>query len=186
MVDSPRALRIAERFTSRTFRLVTETVRYPDGSTGDLHVVRHPGAVAILPLLLAPLRIVLLSQYRHAAGRPIWEIPAGTRDRPGEPPARCARRELVEETGYRAGSIAPVGRFYTAPGFCDELMHLFVAWRLEAGEAIGRDADELIDVHVLSWVEASRMVREGRIEDAKTLVALLWLDAFLGRASRVE
>lgn len=167
------------RFAGKVFRLTAERVRFPDGRVSHYDVVRHPGAVAILAVLPKPTRVLLVRQYRQAPGRRLWEIPAGTLDRPGESPQDCAARELVEETGYRAGALQLVSTFYTAPGFCDERMHLFAAAKLVRTKGGERDPDEWIDVHEVAWPEALEMARKGEIEDAKTLVALGWFESYL-------
>ncbi len=168
-----------ERFAGKAFRLVSEEVVLPSGRVTTRDVVRHPGAVAILPLLLNPLGCVLLHQHRHAIGGSLWEIPAGTRDRADETPAECARRELIEETGYAAGEMRLVKQFYTAPGFCDERMWLYVAWDLVPHAPGAQDEDERIVVHRLPWDQVRAMCDDGRIEDAKTLVALGWLHSVM-------
>lgn len=182
MSRDPELLSREERFAGRVFRHDRDRLRLPDGQVVDYDVIRHPGAVAVLPLVTGPLGVVLIRQYRHPVGRSLWEIPAGTLDDPAEGPAAGAGRELLEETGYRAGALAPIGSFFTVPGFCDERMHLFVAWRLEAvADGPAGDPDESIEVHRLPWARVEAMLDEGRIEDAKTLVALGWLRSFLAR-----
>lgn len=133
-------------------------------------VIRHPGAVVIVPLLEGG-RVALIRNFRLAVGATIWELPAGTLE-PGEPPERCAARELVEEAGYRAGRIEPLGTFLTTPGMTDELMHAFAATDLRhVGQAL-EDGEE-IEVVVKSQDEALDMIDRGELNDAKSMLALL-------------
>jgi len=150
-------------------------LRSPDGRTiMKREVVRHPGAVCILPLLdhgSPRPRVVMIRNQRVALGREIWELPAGTLE-PPEPPDQCAVRELEEETGYAPATIAPLGRFYTTPGMTDELMHAFLATDLTE-RAQRLQADESIRVEVISAAEALSMVDRGDLMDAKSMLTLL-------------
>lgn len=170
-------------YTGRIVNLNVDTVAFPDGSTGTLEMLRHPGAAAVVPFLDDPAsadpRIVLIRQFRHAAEGDMWEIPAGRLD-PGEEPEACARRELREETGYSAAECRPLVTIYTTPGFTDERIHLFLATGLRAGEH-AREADEFVEVHEVHWSEALRLLANGQITDAKTLSALLFTETFLRR-----
>jgi len=140
------------------------------GRTVQREVVRHPGAVLIVPELDGG-RLVLIRNYRVAVGGWLWELPAGTME-PGEPPIDTARREVEEETGYRPARIEPLGRFYTSPGFCDEDMHVFVAGGLDhVGQKL--EPHESIEVSVLGRDEVFEMIDDGRIRDGKTIAALL-------------
>ncbi|MFQ5699758.1 MAG: NUDIX hydrolase [Myxococcota bacterium] len=150
-------------------RLEVERVELPNGNRIELEIVHHPGAAAVVPFLDAE-RILMLRQYRHAAGGYLWEIPAGKLE-PGEDPLECARRELEEETGYRTGRIERVGSLLTTPGFSDERIHLFFAWELEAG-ASAHEAAEVISVHEVDVDEALARIDRGEIVDGKTLAAL--------------
>lgn len=153
-------------------RLITVSVveaRLPNGERVTLEIVEHPGASAVVPFV-APDRILLLRQYRHAVGGPIWEVPAGKLD-PGESPERCAERELEEETGYRAGRLVRTGEILTSPGFTNERIHLFCAYDLVPGTLSHGDG-ELIEVHEVSLTEARAMVKRGEIVDAKSIAAL--------------
>ncbi|HET8649082.1 MAG TPA: NUDIX hydrolase [Gemmatimonadales bacterium] len=170
----------ARIYTGRVLNLDLDTVRFPDGSVGQLEMVRHPGAAAVLPMIhpldAADPLVVLIRQFRHAADGYIWEIPAGRLD-PGEAPETCARRELAEETGYSAGRIQQLLTIYTTPGFTDERIHLFAAFELSAGSD-HREADEFLELHQLRWSEVMRMVQRGEIVDGKTLATLLYVEAF--------
>jgi ADP-ribose pyrophosphatase len=167
-------------YTGRIVNLDRDTVRFPDGSTGQLEMLRHPGASAVVPFLDPPgeadPRVLLIRQFRHAAEAFIWEIPAGRLD-PGEAPEACARRELEEETGMRAAAVERLTTIYTTPGFTDERIHLFLARGLESGSQ-RREADEFMEVHVLRWSEVGRLIRSGAIQDAKTLTALMFVQCF--------
>ena len=128
---------------------------------------------SILPIL-ADGRIVLIRQFRHAVGRFIYEIPAGTTE-PGEPLLRCAKRELGEETGYSASRWRRICRFYPAPGISTERMELYVARGLKPlAEKTAMDQDEQITLHIVSAKEALRLAQTNRIVDAKSLIGILW------------
>lgn len=165
-------------------RVVTvneDEVRYPDGTTGHLTVVRHPGASAIVPFLSNPLganpTVLLIRQYRHAAGGFLLEVPAGRLDA-GESPEACAARELAEETGCTAGVWRRLTTIHTTPGFSDERIHLFAAWDLTAG-AHQREADEFIEPTPMALAEALKRIETGEISDAKTALALLFAAGFI-------
>lgn len=168
------------RYEGRVIHLDLETVRFPDGSTGQLEMIRHPGASAVVPMLDDPAgpdpRVLLIRQFRHAADGVIWEVPAGRLD-PGETPEECARRELVEETGMRASRLTRLTTIYTTPGFTDERIHLFLADGLEEGTH-RREADEFMELRPTPWSEAMRLIEQGAIMDGKTLVSLLYVQAF--------
>lgn len=134
-------------------------------------LVKHPGAVVVIPFS-GPGRILLLRQFRYAAKGELWEVPAGTLER-GENPFLCAKRELEEETGFRARSWKRLCRFFPAPGISDELMTLYAAKQLVPGKK-QLDHDEWIEHQEVTLREAERMMRDGRIRDGKTLVSLLW------------
>jgi ADP-ribose pyrophosphatase len=168
------------RYTGRVINLDVDTVEFPDGSIGQLEMVRHPGASAVVPFLDDPgaanPRILLLRQFRHAADGYIWEIPAGRLD-PGETPEACARRELAEETGMRASRLDRLTTFFTTPGFTDERIHLFLAGGLEEGEH-RREADEFMELCPIRWSEALGLIERGEVVDGKTLIGLLYAEAF--------
>ncbi len=155
-----------------------EEVALPGGRSLTLEVVRHPGGAAAAAVDEAG-RVCLLRQYRHAAGGWLWEIPAGKLD-PGEPPLATARRELEEEAGVRAGSWEPLGSLVTAPGFCDEVIHLFLARDLEPVPA-RPEAHEVLEVHWVGFAEAVARAARGEIRDAKTVAALFRAREVLGR-----
>jgi ADP-ribose pyrophosphatase len=157
-------------------------VRFPDGSVGELELIRHRGASAVLPLLDTPDSpdpdVLLVRQYRYATGGFVYEVPAGMPDRPREPWDECARRELEEETGMRAGTLEPLTRIWTTPGFTDEVIRLYVAWDLETGEA-RLDADEFVEVVRVPFSQAVEWVRDGTIEDCKSIATILYAAQFV-------
>jgi ADP-ribose pyrophosphatase len=167
-------------YTGRVVNLDVDTVRFPDGSTGELEMIRHPGAAAVVPLASDPRgadpTILLIRQYRYATGGSVLEIPAG-RLSPGEDPAACARRELLEEVGVTAGRIERLTTVWTTPGFTDERIHLFWAADLEAGKA-AREPDEFIEVVPTPLSRTLAMVRDGDICDGKTVAAILYMAGF--------
>lgn len=169
-------------FRGRVFRLDTDTVRFPDGSTGELDVIRHPGASAIVPFLSDPRgddpQLLLLRQFRWAANDVLYEIPAG-RLNPGESPAEAAAREVREETGCAAGRLEHLFTMYTTPGFTDETIHCYLATDLVTATTEGRDADEFIEVETVTLSKALGMVRDGTIRDAKTALALLYVAGYV-------
>jgi ADP-ribose pyrophosphatase len=152
------------------FRVVKHSVTLPDGSPASVSYVVHPGSVAILPLVDAD-HLCLIRNRRLTVGQTIVEVPAGTRE-PNEPPLETARRELEEETGYRAANWEELTQFYASPGILSERMHIYVARDLTPGPPC-REANEEIENLVLSWDEALAMVDRGEIVDGKTIVALL-------------
>ncbi len=156
--------------TGRVFKLYSEKLTTDQGKTFSVEVIRHPGAAAIVPID-ADDTVLLLSQYRHAVGGRIWEIPAGTLD-PGETPEICARRELVEETGFSADTWKKLSELTPVPGYSDERIHLYLATDLAAAEQ-SLDENEILDVHRFSFTEAIEMVYTGRIQDAKSICGLL-------------
>lgn len=172
------------KYTGRIIDLDVDTVRFPDGSIGHLEMIRHPGAAAVVPFIDPPTdpdpRVLLIHQFRHAADGPLWEVPAG-RLEPGESPEDCARRELQEEAGVRAGRIQPLLPILTTPGFTDEAIHLFMAWELKPAP-LAREADEFVEVHEFRWSEVGRLLASGEVKDAKTLVTLMFVQCFRRKA----
>jgi len=152
------------------FELVTEAIELPNGRTVDLDLVRHPGAAAVVPFL-DENRILMIRQYRFATGGEILEIPAGKLD-PGETPETCAARELLEETGYRAGRLEKLGAIWTSPGFTNEVIHLYSAFDLEVAEQ-QLEPDEIIELVPMTLTQALETIRRSAIFDAKSATALL-------------
>lgn len=162
------------------FNLEKREVRFPDGNTGIRDVVVHSGAAAMLAFDEKG-RVLLVNQWRTALSRVNTEIPAGKID-PGEDPLTCATRELAEETGFRAGRIEQIASITTSAGFCDELLHIFVAHDLMPANRTSADEDEFIELVWVDFEEAVAACLKGYIEDAKTIVALLmWRDISLRR-----
>lgn len=155
-------------FEGKVITLQVDTVRLPDGNTATREVVRHPGAVAVLALHDGKMLVV--DQFRQPMDRCEIEIPAGKLE-PGEDPMEAAVRELEEETGYRCGEIKLLQSFYTSPGFADEIIHLYVTSDLAIGE-MSPDADEFLELSEITLNEAYQYIKEGRISDAKTIMAV--------------
>lgn len=154
----------------RVFALHRDRVTLPNGVDATLDVIRHPGAAAIVPLTDQG-RVVLIRQFRYAAGGSIWEIPAGTME-PGESPLACARRELTEEIGVTAGRWHPLGAIMPVPAYSDEIIHLYRAEALLPAKQ-NLDADEIIEINEFHYGEALEMIRAGTIRDAKTISGLM-------------
>jgi ADP-ribose pyrophosphatase len=161
-------------YDGRVINLRVDQVELPDGSLYQREIVEHPGAVAILPIL-DDGRILLIRQYRHAVGETLLEIPAGTLAE-GEEPIECARRELLEETGYTAESICELFKCYLAPGYSSERIHIYRASKLRMTGS-RRNADEYIELKPVTIHDAESMIRKRQIQDAKTIAGLtfyLW------------
>ncbi len=168
-------------FTGHVFSVELDSIILPDGSPGEREIVRHPGGVGVLAEDGAG-RVLLVRQYRYAAGTVVLEIPAGKLEK-GESPAACGRRELTEETGCRCESFISLGVTLPTPGYCSEIIHLFLASGLTEGEP-SLDDGEFVEPVWLPLEEAERMAATGEISDGKTLAALyryrLWKEGRLG------
>jgi ADP-ribose pyrophosphatase len=162
-----------ELLQTRRFRVVRRVFTTLDGATHAREIILHPGAVTIVPML-DDGRVCLTRNRRVAVDDTLIELPAGTRE-PGEDPAETARRELEEETGYQAAEIRHLHDFWMSPGILRERMHLFVATGL-VRKQVRLDLGEQIEPLVVAWDEAMAMAFDGRIQDAKTLVGLLYYD----------
>lgn len=158
--------------TTSKFRVVRETVRTPQGNVKTREIVRHPGACVIVPLL-ADGRVCLIRNWRIAVNQTLIELPAGTLE-PPEPPEQTAARELIEETGYRPAKLEFLHAFYLSPGILDEKMHLYLATGLTPGPA-AREEGEEIENWLVPLEEAVELVFSGKIQDAKSIVGLLWV-----------
>jgi ADP-ribose pyrophosphatase len=167
-------------YTGRVISLDVDTVRFPDGSVGEMEMVRHPGASAVVPFISDPAgadpQVLLIRQYRYAAEGYLYEIPAG-RLNAGEDPRDCALRELKEETGCSAERMEQLFTMYTTPGFTDEKIHLFMATGLTTGET-KHEADEFLELQPMLLSQALQMVETGEIQDAKTALGLLFAAGF--------
>ena len=157
-------------YTGRRIQVAIDTQTTPGGQTIRRDMILHPGAVVILPVLDSE-HVVLLRNHRFVIGETLWEVPAGTRE-PNEPLESCARRELLEETGYQAARWRSLGFLYASPGVLDEKLHLFVAEELTAGVA-QPEPDEQLEPVTVRLDEAIRMCLSGEIRDAKTITSLL-------------
>jgi len=165
-------------YEGRLVRLYRATVRLPNGATSIREIVRHPGAVAMVPLT-SEGEVILVQQFRLPSGQVLLEIPAGTLE-PGEDPVFAARRELQEEIGLRPGRLTPLGGEFTAPGYTSEFIHLFLAEDLDPAP-LAVDDDEFLETVTLPLDEALRRVETGAIQDGKTIAALLLAARRLGR-----
>jgi ADP-ribose pyrophosphatase len=166
-------------YSGRIINLDIDRVRFPNGSIGELEMIRHPGASAVVPFVSEPgpdAEILLIKQYRYAAERFLYEVPAGRLDA-GEAPIDCARRELKEETGYSARTVEYLLTMFTTPGFTDEQIHEFLAYGLEPGDT-AHEPDEFMSIERVTIREAVELVRTGSIVDAKTALALLFTHQF--------
>ncbi len=168
-----------EVFSGDLLRLTVNTVRRFDGSEGKREVVHHPGGVVILPVLSSGKQkeVVLVRQYREPAGKPLWELPAGTLEK-GETQKECARRELIEETNYRPNNLEKKVGLYTSPGYTDEILTLYLATGLEKltpAEGVEGPEDENLVVESFTAEDLIEMARKGDVTDNKTLAGLFFL-----------
>ena len=167
--------------SGRIVRVSVDRVRLPNGHEVALDMVWHPGAAAVVPFVNSR-EILLVRQYRWATGGWIYEVPAGKLEGPEDTAAACAARELEEEVGRRAGRLEDLGYIWTAPGFTDEKIHLFLATDLEMVPQSLED-DEVLEVVQMPFREALDMAGSGRIPDAKSQCALLQVHLRLGADS---
>jgi ADP-ribose pyrophosphatase len=156
-------------FKGKIITVEVDTVTLPNGKQATRELVRHLGAVCVVAVV--DDKILLVEQYRKPLGKSIIEVPAGKLDSKEEDPLACAIRELKEETGYVAGSMRKLYSFYSAPGFCDELIHVYLAEDLVAGDA-KLDEDEFLNVLHFSYDEALQAIADTTIQDAKTILAV--------------
>lgn len=156
-------------YTGKVITLNIDCVQLPNGVTVELETIRHPGAAAVVPVK-DDGTVVLIRQFRHAAGGFIYEIPAG-KLAPGEDPLHCAARELEEEVGYRASSFELLSSIFTVPGFADEVIHIYRATGLTKGQQ-QLDRDEVLEVIEMPLSEAIGKIEDGTIRDGKTIVGL--------------
>jgi ADP-ribose pyrophosphatase len=170
-----KTIKSAKIFSGRVISLQVDDVELPNGKTSTREIIKHPGAVAILPIT-EDGKIVMVEQYRKALERTLVEIPAGKLEK-GEDPESSARRELEEETGYVCTNLDWLISFYTSPGFADEIVHVYLATGLSKKEdAAGLDEDEFVNIVELSLSEAKQHIEDKKIYDAKTAYAVQYLE----------
>lgn len=165
-------------YRGRVFDLKKIRKRAPDGKILEHDIIFHLGAAVIIPVL-DDGRLVLVRQFRTAADARIWEFPAGTLEK-GELPLACAKREIVEETGFQAKKWTKLAEFYPAPGFSKEFMYLYLAEELSEKTA-DKDSDEYLEHHIISFKDVEKMVQRGEIIDAKTLIGFYFYSLKRGR-----
>ena len=176
-MDMPKVRLTRQVHQGHVINVRVDRVELSNGHSFDLDLVEHPGAAAVVPVD-AQGNVYLVRQARHAAGKPLLEVPAGKLEK-NEKPERCALRELEEEAGQRAAHLEPLGMIFTTPGFCNERIWLFVASQLTATRQ-QLDAEEVLSVEIMPLARAVDMALSGEIEDAKTVCALLRAQAALG------
>jgi ADP-ribose pyrophosphatase len=169
-----KTLKTEQIFSGKVISLQVDEVELPNGNVSKREIVKHPGAVAVIPVT-AENKIVMVEQYRKALERTIIEIPAGKLEK-GEKPEICAARELEEETGYECVNMEWLISFYTSPGFADEIIHLYKATGLSKKlNAASPDEDEFVNLMEFSLDEAVQLINEQKIYDAKTAYAVQYL-----------
>lgn len=156
-------------YRGKIIQLFFERVKLPNGHVTELEIVHHPGAAAVVPFLDQD-HVILIKQYRHATGKYLYEIPAGKLMK-GESPLSCARRELEEEIGYRARRFKRLVSAYTSPGFCDELIHIYMATDLLKTQQ-NLESCEVLEVIKLPVHKVQAMIHSGKIQDAKSIIGL--------------
>ena len=174
--NSVKVLKSRVTYRSSVFYVTSEMVREPSGIAVRRDIIHHPGSVVVLGVDYSGKEpaVLLERQFRYAAGAVLWELPAGRID-PGESSLKAGKRELIEETGYRAKRWSKALFFYVSPGFLDETMTIYLAEDLEPGEATPED-DEVIETELVPLSKALQMVMDGTIQDAKTITGLLWFN----------
>ncbi len=175
-MDTGECLERRPVYDGRIVKLSVDRVRLPNGTITEMEMIRHQGAAAVVPID-AEGNVLLVRQYRYAAGGWLLEVPAGKLDA-GEPPEQCAEREIEEETGFRAGKLVPMGWIFTTPGFTDEKIWLFLATGLRPSRQ-NLQEHEVLSVEVVPLEQAVRMATAGEIRDAKSVCAILRAPAFV-------
>ncbi len=159
--------------SAKNFSFVSKALTLPNGHKGTYLCVEHNGAAAVVPLLSKD-KVILIRQFRIALEEYIWEIPAGTLEK-NEKPEKCAKRELIEEIGYKAGAMKKLGTIYPAVGYSDEALHLYKATGLKKAKLM-QEKDEIIEPKVFTKVQVRKMIRSGRIMDSKTISAFAMME----------
>jgi len=175
-VPEPRVVKSERRYVGKIFNLLVDEIEYPSGRHSVREVAEHPGGAVAVPIL-PDGRIVLIRQFRYPMKKRLYELPAGKLN-PGEDPELCAARELQEETGYVAGRLERLTSIYTTPGFCDELLHLYLASNLKKspkGQAL-EEGERGLTVEIFPFEEVLKMIEDERIVDAKTICGILLAD----------
>lgn len=175
-----KTIRKEQIYSGKIIDLYVEDVELPNKKTGKREIVKHPGAVAVLAVTDEG-KILMVEQFRKPLEKTIIEIPAGKLEK-GESPIECAKRELLEETGYSCKEMESIGSFYTSPGFADELIHLFFTDSLIKEGAQKTDEDEFLNVLEVSVDEARQLMKNEKIHDAKTAYGVMYME--LSRAAR--
>ena len=157
------------QFKKKRIFLITRKMTIPNGMKIEKDIILHPGAALIVPFL-SPDKVVILRQYRSTINKYLYEFPAGTLE-PGEQPAACARREIMEEAGYRAGKLKKVGMIYPVPGYSDEIIYIYKAEKLSVQKETG-DADEVLEPVVMTRAQINKIFKAGKIVDGKTIAGL--------------
>ena len=157
---------------TRSFSFINKTLKLPNGHPGSYLCVEHIGACAIIPLISKD-KVILIKQFRIALEKYIWEIPAGTLEKK-EKPEKCAKRELIEEIGYKAGRLKKLGEIYPAVGYSDEVLHIFKATDLIKTQVM-QEKDEIIEPKMFTRPQIGKMIRSGKIRDSKTISAFAML-----------
>lgn len=163
-------------YKGKIIELFCDEVELPDGSAASREYLVHPGAAAVLPFIDKE-KIILVKQFRYPVSQITYEIPAGKIDN-GETPLHCAMRELEEETGYKADDFKSLLSFYPAAALSTEFLHIFSAFGIEKG-SLNPDEDEFIDTEVVNFRDVLAMVKDGRIKDSKTIIAVLYFDSLM-------
>lgn len=174
MSGEPRSVSTERVYDGRLLKVDRERFVNPAGKTLEIEMIRHPGAAAVVPVFGskgdADPDVLILRQFRYAAGGAIWEIPAGVLE-PEESPHRCAERELLEEGGAVAGDLTHLASIFTTPGFTDERIHLFLATELQSAEP-DHQPDEFIEIETRRLSQLMAMIKDGELVDAKSIVAI--------------
>jgi len=163
------------KYSGNAVNFYIDQIVLPDGKPATREYLDHPGAVAVIPFLSAD-KIIMVTQYRYPVGRQTWEVPAGKLDR-NERPESCVRRELEEETGFRAKKIKKLISYWPTPAFANEVLHVYAAFDLSESVK-SPDEDEFIEHKIFSFKEALKLVKNGKIMDSKTIIALLYWETF--------